>query len=75
MKNPCYDPATKTGCPARRPGCAVDCPDWAEYVDERDKVYNARRASSEFDSEAIDISRRRKLKREKRRLDNLRRKR
>lgn len=75
MKNPCYDPETKTSCQARRPGCAVDCCEWAEYVEQRDKVYEARRAETELDAGVIDIHRRRKLKRAQRRLDSLRRKR
>ena len=75
MRNPCYNPETKTSCPARRPGCAVDCVEWAEYVEERDKRYEARRREKEITDGVVDISRRRKLKREQRRLDSLRRKR
>lgn len=43
MKSPCYDPTTKTDCPRRSMGCSVGCPDWANYIYERDREY-ARRA-------------------------------
>lgn len=33
MKPPCK------GCPERAAGCAASCEKWAEYVAERDKVY------------------------------------
>lgn len=40
MKNPCYDEATKTGCPKRCGGCSVNCPKWAEYCKERNERYD-----------------------------------
>ena len=39
---PCYNVETKTDCPRRAAGCAVDCDDWAEYVQERDAEYKKR---------------------------------
>lgn len=42
MDSPCYDKATKTDCPRRCKGCAIDCPEWAAYEVERNKVYEQR---------------------------------
>lgn len=42
MDSPCYDKKTKTDCPRRCKGCAVNCPEWAAYVRERNKVYEQR---------------------------------
>lgn len=42
-KAPCYNTETKTDCPRRCAGCAVDCPDWAKYVAERDAEYQKRK--------------------------------
>ncbi len=42
-KNPCYNEQTKTHCTKRHPGCGATCPDWAEYVAERDAEYEQRR--------------------------------
>ena len=47
MKSPCYNPETKTDCPDRSSGCAVTCPKWAEYVQERDAEYDRRKAETE----------------------------
>ena len=43
MKNPCFNEETRTDCPKRHAGCAVDCPDWAAYVKERDEEYARRK--------------------------------
>ena len=43
MKNPCYKESSRSDCPKRTPGCAVNCPDWAAYIQERDVVYQRRR--------------------------------
>lgn len=37
MKQPC-----EKDCPRRRGGCAVDCPDWAKYVEQRTKDFARR---------------------------------
>lgn len=29
-------------CPRRCPGCAVTCPDWAEYLKRREEEYKSR---------------------------------
>ena len=42
MKSPCFDDVTRTDCPDRHAGCAVDCEKWKAYVDERDKFYKKR---------------------------------
>lgn len=47
MKNPCFNRETRTDCPKRKAGCAVDCPDWAKYVKERDEEYERRKILSE----------------------------
>ena len=39
MDNPCYNKSTKTDCPDRTEGCAITCPKWTKYVEERDKYY------------------------------------
>lgn len=51
MKSPCYNPDTQTDCPRRSVGCAVNCPEWAKYVQERDAEYARRKA--ETDAKAI----------------------
>lgn len=43
MESPCYNVEKKIDCPRRSAGCAVDCPDWAEYVKARDAGYLERR--------------------------------
>ena len=42
FENPCYDRNAKTSCPRRHEGCAVDCPEWAEYLKKRDAEYKKR---------------------------------
>lgn len=42
MDSPCYDKKTKTDCPRRCGGCAVNCPEWAAYVAERNELYKQR---------------------------------
>lgn len=42
MENPCYNTLTRTDCPNRSSGCAVNCPKWAKYVKERDENYEKR---------------------------------
>lgn len=42
MKSPCYDPVSKVDCPRRGAGCSVGCPDWANYITERDLEYKRR---------------------------------
>lgn len=37
-KQPC-----EKDCPGRGPACAVDCPKWKAYVEERNKAYEKRR--------------------------------
>jgi hypothetical protein len=48
---PCYDRKTKTDCPRRCGGCQVDCPDWKDYCEERQKVYDKR--LSDFHANSI----------------------
>ena len=40
--NPCYNEETKTDCPRRHAGCAVGCPDWAKYSEEKQELYKQR---------------------------------
>lgn len=49
MKNPCFNEETRTDCPKRKGGCAVDCPEWAAYVKERDAEYKRRQEQAEID--------------------------
>ena len=37
--SPCYDYSTKTSCPRRKAGCAVDCPEWNDYMHRRNELY------------------------------------
>lgn len=43
---PCFDRLNKRDCPERSENCHNDCPRWAEYVKERDKGYQRRKAAS-----------------------------
>ena len=54
MKNPCFNEETRTDCPKRRAGCAVDCPEWAAYEKERNAEYERRRIQFEVDSISYD---------------------
>ena len=47
VKPPCFDVTTRTDCPRRKAGCAIDCPDWAKYTKERDEVYRQRALENE----------------------------
>lgn len=47
--NPCYDKETKTDCPRRHAGCAVDCPEWAKYSEERAAEYKKRAENHEIE--------------------------
>lgn len=49
MKNPCFNEETRTDCPKRCAGCAVNCPDWAKYVEERNAEYARRQEQAEID--------------------------
>ena len=51
MDNPCYDRVNKIDCPRRKGGCSVDCPDWAKYIEEREKMYKER--AIEYESRAV----------------------
>ena len=51
IKNPCYDPETKTDCPRRCGGCQLTCPEWKAYTEERDEEYRHR--TIEFYANAI----------------------
>ena len=42
QENPC-----KPDCPRRRGGCAIDCPEWAAFVADRQQIYAARKAKAE----------------------------
>lgn len=70
MDNPCYNKATKTGCPRRAPGCAVNCPEWAEYTKERESVYDARKKTLAHERDFGAISHKRVVQNAKRRLYN-----
>lgn len=43
MNPPCYDRINHIDCPRRHAGCAATCPEWAEYVKERDRDYASRK--------------------------------
>ena len=65
LKNPCYVKGSKTGCPRRTAGCAVNCPDWAEYVEEREKCYKERKIKGGVDAAIYGIHETRKELRRK----------
>ena len=48
VQSPCFDRLTKQDCPERCENCHNDCPQWAEYVKERDKEYQRRKAASMY---------------------------
>lgn len=48
MKNPCYNEVTKTGCPKRAAGCAINCPEWAKHVEEREARYREKKATGDI---------------------------
>lgn len=54
MKNPCFNKETRTDCPKRCAGCAVNCPEWATYEKERNAEYERRRIQFEIDSISYD---------------------
>ena len=54
IDSPCYDVETKTDCPDRKAGCAVTCKKWADYVVERNKIYEQRVADAEVRSAIIE---------------------
>lgn len=43
---PCYDVVTKQDCPRRSATCRIFCPEWKKYVEERDKEYERRYATT-----------------------------
>lgn len=49
MKNPCFNEETRTDCPKRCAGCAVNCPEWAKYVEERNEEYRRRKIQTDAD--------------------------
>lgn len=73
MKRPCYDPITHTDCPRRCGGCAVNCPEWAKYVSERDKEYKRRKTIMQAATINFGSSQSRFTKREKARMEDRRR--
>ena len=54
MAGPCYDRATRTDCPRRAAWCQLTCPEWAAYIAQRDKAYEARRKKSDAESGMCD---------------------
>lgn len=74
MRNPCYDPIEKIDCPDRRPGCAANCKRWKQYTEKREEMYRQRKTDYDLGIYISDQLVKRKLKRLKRRQENLRRK-
>jgi hypothetical protein len=54
IESPCYDTKTKTDCPRRCEGCAINCPEWAEYVEKRDEARRKRYAESSANSAIVN---------------------
>ena len=50
---PCYDEVTKTDCPRRHSGCAINCEEWHDYAKRRDEEYRRRLAESGANSAII----------------------
>lgn len=59
MSTPCYNDTTKTDCPRRARGCAVDCPEWAKYREQKESVYADRKKTMDFYTGVNDISKKR----------------
>jgi hypothetical protein len=53
VPSPCYDELTKTDCPRRHSGCAINCPEWAEYEKQREEEYRRRARELEADRSLI----------------------
>lgn len=53
MSHPCFDEKTRTDCPRRHAGCAVNCPEWAAWEKEREEVYRKRAMELEADRAII----------------------
>lgn len=47
MRPPCFDEQTKTDCPDRKQGCAVNCEKWAKYLEARNAEYAERKKLGE----------------------------
>ena len=54
LRNPCYDPETKTDCPRRCAGCSAFCEDWDEYRKQRDAEYDRKFKEARAKSAARD---------------------
>ena len=65
MKCPCYDELTKTDCPRRKAGCAINCPEWAEYVEARNKAYEENIRAGDVDAVLTTLDFKRELRRRK----------
>ena len=48
-KNCCYK------CPRRKAHCAVDCPDWAERIAQRERQYAQRARENDITSASIEV--------------------
>lgn len=66
MSHPCFDEKTKTDCPRRHGGCALNCPEWAAYEKERAESYKKRAYELDADRAIIGNAVDRKSARQKR---------
>ena len=70
MDTPCFDKKTHTDCPRRHSGCAVNCPDLAKYVAERDKEYERRATVNNQNSMFFELLSGRVAKKLRRAIEN-----
>lgn len=68
IESPCYDKVAKKDCPRRREGCAVSCPDWAKYCEQRDKMYKENEIGWNADIAMFDNRRRQFDKRQRKNI-------
>lgn len=54
LRNPCYDPETKTDCPRRCAGCSAFCEDWDEYRKKRDAIYTEKEIANKAKATSMD---------------------
>lgn len=66
MSHPCFDEKTKTDCPRRHAGCAVNCPEWAAWEKERAERYKQHARDLEADRAIVGNASDRKSARQRR---------
>lgn len=45
--SPCFNKETKTDCPNRHAGCAINCEKWAEWEERKQSIYMSNKNKNE----------------------------